>query len=245
MYDEKVDFVKDIEIFSTDDEKLKIFAEVISSDPSRAILNLLFKHEMTANEIALKTGMSLQLVKYHLEKMKKIELISVSKVEKNSKSRDMNYYKAAKFAIVITPSEVTEKAKQSKLLQKSFNSIYRFFSSGIAAVASLFSLTVLTSEGKLLADIGNFFGIDKIQSTILPNTAEESLFLAKSKVDMVIANPGGGSGTPIFDSYTSVMPFTTGEFIITMLGIAVVGALLSLPFFIKSYNHSKMIKKHL
>ncbi len=244
MHDEKYEFVKNIEIFSTDDEKLKMFAEIISADVSRKILNLLFKNEMTANEIAQKTGMSLQLVKYHLEKMQKIELICISRVEKNSKSHDMNYYKAAKFAIVITPAEVTEKAKQSKLLIKSFNSIYRFFSIGAIAIASVFSLTVVTSEGRLLQDIQNLFGLDRIQGNILSNTLDESLYLAKSKVDLVISNPGQGSGTPIFDPYATVLPFTNGEFIVTMLTIAVIGALLSLPFFLKSYNYTKMIRKN-
>ena len=55
-----------IEIFSTDDEKIKSFGELLTNDSSRSILQILFKEEMTANEIAQKTGESLQLVKYHI-----------------------------------------------------------------------------------------------------------------------------------------------------------------------------------
>ena len=68
-----------LNIFSIDDEKLKILAKVISNKSSIEILNLLFHNELTANEIAQKNNMSLQLVKYYLEKMLQIELIHVSK----------------------------------------------------------------------------------------------------------------------------------------------------------------------
>jgi len=49
------DMTEKIEIFSTDDEKIKSFGELLTNDSSRSILQLLFKEEMTANEIAQKT----------------------------------------------------------------------------------------------------------------------------------------------------------------------------------------------
>jgi hypothetical protein len=113
----------------------------------------------------------------------------------------------------------------------------------MAALASVFSITVLTSEGKLLQEIQNLLGFDRIQGPVLPNTIDESLYLAKSKVDIVMSNPGQGSGTPILDPYSAVLPFNNGEFIVTMLGIALIGTLLALPFFLKSYHYSKMIRK--
>ena len=84
-----------LDIFSIDDEKLKILAKIISNKSSIEILNLLFHNEMTANEIAQKKNMSLQLVKYYLEKMQEIDLVQVTRTEKNSKARDMNYYKTS------------------------------------------------------------------------------------------------------------------------------------------------------
>ena len=116
-----------VNIFSLDDEKLKVLANVISNKSSITILNLLFHNELTANEIAQKTNMSLQLVKHYLEKMQQIDLIHISKTEKNSKARNMNYYKTSKLAIIITPSNITEKTKQSKSLLRSFHLISRFF----------------------------------------------------------------------------------------------------------------------
>ena len=43
-----------VNIFSLDDERMKILAKVISNKSSVEILNLLFHYEMTANEIAQK-----------------------------------------------------------------------------------------------------------------------------------------------------------------------------------------------
>lgn len=95
---------------------MKVLAKVISNKSSVTILNLLFHNELTANDIARETNMSLQLVKYYLDKMQQIDLIHVSKTGKNSKARDMNYYKTSKLAIIITPSKITEKTRQSKSL---------------------------------------------------------------------------------------------------------------------------------
>ena len=67
---DKISCIDDnLNIFSIDDEKLKILAKIISNKSSIEILNLLFHNEMTANEIAQKNNMSLQLVKYYLEKI--------------------------------------------------------------------------------------------------------------------------------------------------------------------------------
>ena len=84
---DSTEMTEKIEIFSTDDEKIKSFGELLTNDSSRKILQILFKEEMTANEIAQKTGESLQLVKYHINKMQDMGIIKVSKVEKNTKAR--------------------------------------------------------------------------------------------------------------------------------------------------------------
>jgi hypothetical protein len=57
---------------------------------------------------------------------------------KNIKTQDMKFYTSSKFAIVILPSSVTEKAKTSKSLANSFKAIYRFGSIAVAAVATWF-----------------------------------------------------------------------------------------------------------
>ncbi|MFY9301003.1 MAG: ArsR family transcriptional regulator [Candidatus Nitrosotenuis sp.] len=128
-----------IEILSTDDQRIKAVGELLSSDSSRTILKLLFNEQMTANQIAQKTEISLPLVIYHLKKMQEAGLVKIAQTEKNTKSHDMKVYTVDKFAIVILPSGMTEKAKSSKSLHNSFNRIYRFATIGGAAIAAWFS----------------------------------------------------------------------------------------------------------
>lgn len=244
---ENVNIDDNLDIFSTDDDKLKILAKIISNKSSIKILNLLFQNELTANEIALKTDMSLQLVKYYLEKMREIDLIHVSRIEKNSKSRDMNYYKTSKLAIIITPSKITEKAKQSKLLTRSFDSISRFLGIAVISALSAISLVMFSAESMLLDPIKHWYSDFtlpiKIQGTGLANSLDESFYLAKTKVELVVANPGAGSGTPIFDPYTNVLTYTTGDFVLTLITIGIFGAAMSIPFFVMGWSRSRYPKK--
>ena len=126
---------KEIKILSTDDKKIKSFGELLTNDSSREILQILFQNELTATEIAQKTDVSLQLVKYHINKMQELDIVKISKVEKNVKNQDMNYYTATKFALVIVPSQVSERTKESKMLVRSFKTIYRML--GVGATAAL------------------------------------------------------------------------------------------------------------
>jgi len=133
-----VSLTEKIEIISTEDEKIKSVGELLSSDSSRAILKLLFDDTLTANQIAQKTGISLPLVIYHLKKMQGMSIVKISSVGKNVKAQDMKYYTTTKFAIVILPSSLSQKAKTSKSLANSFKTIYRFASIGVAGVATWF-----------------------------------------------------------------------------------------------------------
>jgi DNA-binding transcriptional ArsR family regulator len=226
-----------VNVFSLDDVKMKILAKVISNKSSIEILNLLFYSEMTANEIAQKTNMSLQLVKHYLGKMQQIELIHVSKTEKNSKARNMNYYKASKMAIVITPSKITEKTKQSKSLVRSFHSISKFFGMGIVSAITALSLAIVSAESSLLNPFKSWYSDFslpiKISGTGLVDSIDESLYMAKTKVDSVVSNPGAGSGTPYLDPYSSILDFTGADYTITMIVLAVVGAAISFAIFNK------------
>ena len=133
---ENVDAARKIEIFSTDQEKIKSLGEVLSSDVSRKILDLVFDQDMSASEIATKTELSLELVRYHLQKMVDIGIIIISRRAKNTKSQEIKYYRSAKFVVMILPSQVTERAKKSKSLYNALNRIYRFGAIGLAGLVS-------------------------------------------------------------------------------------------------------------
>lgn len=138
-----------IEILSTDDDRIKAVGELLSSDSSRAILKLLFNEEMSANQIAQKTEISLPLVMYHLKKMQESGVVKIAQTGKNTKSHDMKFYTVDKFAIVILPAGMTEKAKTSKSLFNSFNRIYRFATIGAASLAALFSAQFIQQNSRV------------------------------------------------------------------------------------------------
>lgn len=277
---EKNNDKENIEIFSTEDEKIKKLGEFLANDSSRKILQLLFSDELTANQIAQKSEISLQLVKYHINKMQELGIVKVARVEKNSKNQDMNYYAPTKFAVVILPSKVSEKAKESKSLLRSFSTLYKFAGVGIAAVAGLFSISYLQEQSKvtvpespdLRADssadedkleqiptksseqsaspeprpesepqvepeprpepepsdgyMGNV-GSDDVADS---NTLEESLELARRKIEAADANPASGSGAPFFD---------TGDFVWTLIIIGVIIGGLAAFFLLRAKRHSK------
>ena len=142
-----------IKILATDDEKIKSFGELFTNDSSREILQLLFNEELTANQIAQKTEISLQLVKYHLNKLQDLGIVKISKIEKNSKSQDMKIYTATKFSIVIVPPKLSEKTKESKLLVRSFRHIYKIAGLGIATgLSGLLSLSTLRQDKQVPID---------------------------------------------------------------------------------------------
>lgn len=210
-----------VNIYDTDDERLQALGEVLITDASRKILKLLFEQTLTANEIATKTGFSLQLVRYHIKKMQDVNLVEISKIGKNTKSHDMKYYSATKFAIVIVPSKFSEKTKSSKSLFRSFNSIYRLGAIGVATIGSWFATISLqggsqdsiskgipdstigggyTSYNPFYNGVGGpYSGDGGIGSGA---SLEEMLKLAREKVAIAAQNPHAGSGTSFFNGTT-------------------------------------------
>ncbi len=144
---------ENFKILATDDEKIKSFGKIFTNDSSREILQLLFNEELSATQIAQKTNISLQLVKYHLIKLQSLDVVQISKIEKNSKSQDMKIYTASKFSIVIVPPTLSEKTKESKSLARSFRHIYKVAGLGIAAgLSGVFSLSQISHDKKITVD---------------------------------------------------------------------------------------------
>lgn len=129
------EFFDKIEIFSSDDDKLKFLGELLSNESSRKILLLLTTHEMSANDLSEKTNLRLSLVIHHLNKMQQAGIVKIVKTEKNTKNHDVKYY-SAKSGIMILPQIASKKAKTSKTFQNSLKRIMRFSSIAIAGIAS-------------------------------------------------------------------------------------------------------------
>ncbi len=131
----------------------------------------------------------------------------------------MKYYRATKFAIVIIPSKLSEKTKSSKLLVRSFKSIYRLGAVGIASIGSWLATLTLQDTSTNTSDLGEQFrNIPSGEGSTSYNpfyngvggpysgdggigdgaTVEEMLKLARERVTTVLNNPHAGSGTPFF-----------------------------------------------
>ena len=144
---------ENFKILATDDEKIKSFGEIFTNDSSREILQLLFDEELSAAQIAQKSNISLQLVKYHLGKLQALDVVKISKIEKNSKSQDMKIYTALKFSIVIVPPTLSKKTKESKSLARSFRHIYKVAGLGIATgFSGLLSLSQISQDKQITID---------------------------------------------------------------------------------------------
>ena len=189
--DEKYDndeLVEKIKILATDDEKIKSFGELFTNDSSREILQLLFNNEMTANQIAQQTKISLQLVKYHLNKLQNLGVVKIIRVEKNTKSQDMKVYSASKFSIVIVPPSFSERTKESKLLVRSFRHIYKVAGFAVATgVSGFFSLLQIpqnkpgsVNDVSVEKQLSSTDESDVALTRSLPGTEDESQNFASS-----------------------------------------------------------------
>jgi DNA-binding transcriptional regulator LsrR (DeoR family) len=124
------EFTEKIKILATDDEKIKSFGELFTNDSSREILQLLFNEELTANQIAQKTGISLQLVKYHLIKLQDLGIVKISKIEKNSKSQDIFQKKLKKANYLFAHFDIFTKLQDWEL-QLVFQDYFHYLNSKI------------------------------------------------------------------------------------------------------------------
>ena len=188
-----------IKIMATDDVRIKSFGELLTNDSSRAILQLLFNEELTALQIAEKTEISLQLVKYHIIKLQDLGVVKVTKVEKNSKSQDMKFYSASKFSMVIVPPKYSEKTKESKLLVRSFKHIYKIAGLGIAAgMSGLLSLSMLQQDTGVPVDLES--GKETSQISLKEMDESFSTSVGESSAKDITATTGDDALAPVLSA---------------------------------------------
>lgn len=262
--DERDEITEKIKIIATDDEKIKSFGELLTNDSSRAILQLLFNEELTALQIAEKTRISLQLVKYHIIKLQDLGVVKVTRVEKNSKSQDMKYYSASKFSMVIVPPKYSEKTKESKLLVRSFRHIYKVAGLGIAAgISGILSLPLLAQDRRVAVDSESQLALKtKLQEADedLQTSMEESHDIAAESGEAALSSaptpePESSSGfadeslefsarnveefEPTQMAGTDSSFFDSGDLAITLIVMSIIFGGLAAYFFVKSLKDSK------
>ncbi len=140
-----------IQIFSNTDEKLKFLGKILNNESSKKILQLLIEKEMTANEVATQTKLSLPLALYHVNQMIKAGIVIISKTSTNGKNQPTKHY-SAKPGIIILPEKAFQKAKESKSFSNSLKRIMKLASVGFAGVVTWFGTQFMQNTRNIWQD---------------------------------------------------------------------------------------------
>lgn len=227
------DFEKDdqsaekIKIYFSDDEKIKSFGEILTSDAGRTILKMLLLDVLSANQISQKSGISLQLVKYHVSKMQELGIVKISKIEKNCKAHDMKFYAAEKFAIMILPQNEMEKIRQS--FTHSFKKFSKIAGAIIAVVSGWIGMD-LSQSLPVIREVPQKLSEYAFSHSLVDQEGiEQTVWLAKAKVDIANSATGLGSGTPLISA---------DMFWVQIIVFGGIMAVLSTVLFWKAKRHS-------
>ena len=102
-------FNDDFLIISIDESlEIKILGEIFSNYSSQEIYKVLTKEEITANDLAIKINLRLNLVMHHLKKMETIHLVGSHKKFKSKHGPYLKYYHAKSLVLVGTNVEKFE-----------------------------------------------------------------------------------------------------------------------------------------
>ncbi|MDE1767493.1 MAG: winged helix-turn-helix transcriptional regulator, partial [Thaumarchaeota archaeon] len=94
--DAKLTLEDSIEILTTDDERLKIIGEEISNETGMAILSKLFEGVTNVSAIASSLNISVQLVAWHIERLSKVGLIKINRIDMSDKNKEIRHYEPKK-----------------------------------------------------------------------------------------------------------------------------------------------------
>lgn len=146
-----------VEVLTTDDARLSIIGEELSNEMGRAILVKLFEGVDSVSEIATSLNASIPLVRWHIQRLLKANLISTDHFDISGKNRKVQRYRPAKFALIIIPSSVAKSKIYSTVLKSAVKKIYKTISAVIVFVASTIVVYQLTNRGTVNTTTTNQF----------------------------------------------------------------------------------------
>ena len=102
---------------------------------------------------------------------------------------------------------------------------------------------MVSAESSLYAPLKSWYSEFKlpveIAGTGISNSVDESLHLAKTRVESVVTNPGSGSGTPYVDPYTGILSIAGTDFITSMILLTGIAAVLSFALVYRAISVTK------
>lgn len=131
---------KDIKVFGSDDESLKLLGHLLSNETSRKIIGLLIENEMYTNQISKKLAISMSLVTHHLKKLEEIGVVTVTKKPIIRKGIEHKFYKMIPNLFVAT-NQTKEEMHQNGFFKKFFKDGIKFAVIAFAGFTSWISAT--------------------------------------------------------------------------------------------------------
>lgn len=174
---------KDAEnVLSITDGRAEDFIDILSSKTRREILCLLGKTSATISEIADELDTSIQNAKYHIEKLKEIDLVKVKETRYTEKGNETDIYSFKESKDIILLSSSSEKAEK---IQKSLKNI------------SVITTAVITSTGVIKFLRGDFREL-KSQSSYLVNDTMNQTINASTTTPP-------SSENPLIENFTEIL----------------------------------------
>lgn len=131
-----------------DDISLKEISELFANPNSQEIIMLLVENEMYVNEIAIKLGLRVSLVVYHLKKLGDLGFLTKTEKPISRKTKNHTYYKINIDAFTVT-------LRKNVTLKKIFKDVVKFACVGVAGVATWIGVNIIdtSSESRIIEPI--------------------------------------------------------------------------------------------
>lgn len=149
-------------IFGYDDESLRDLGNILSNISSRKIIKLLINKEMYVNEIAYTLGIKPNVVIFHIKKLVKTGLVTVTNKELKRKGIKHKHYRMTTLNFFVNIDKTQTEIHESGFLKRIFKEGIKFASIVIAGIISWFSSQII------LNGQSNMYGfvIDELPNTI-------------------------------------------------------------------------------
>ncbi|MFC1690713.1 ArsR/SmtB family transcription factor [Nanoarchaeota archaeon] len=149
-------------LVSLEDNKAKKLAQVISSDTSRKILDILAETPHSETKIAEKLNLPLSTVHYNLQNLVKAQLVETEEFHYSKKGREILHYSLANRYVIIAPKKPSEgfAEKLKRILPVAL------LTGGAATLIGMFSKTF----GKIF--VAESFAPRKMMAEVAPEAAK-------------------------------------------------------------------------
>lgn len=107
----------DMHVLSLEDEEGNEIAEVLSSESTRSVFNLLEDQPRTPKDLAEKLEMSSQNIHYHINKLSEVGLVESIDIEYSDRGKEMKVYAPTHEGVILC-DQAESKAKLEEIIAR-------------------------------------------------------------------------------------------------------------------------------